>query len=314
MASNISRALNLRHLRAFIEVAHTGNFTRAADKLAISQPALTSTIHQLEALIDVELFQRTTRKVTLSPDGEEFLPTAERLINDFEQAILAVHANAKRRKGLVGIAVLPSIAIRLLPRVLENFRQSHPSIRVNLRDDNARGVQRQVLRNEVDFGISNLWEDRPELEYTPLFRDPVGAVLLADHPLAQEASPLPWSKLKGYSFAAMSHDTGVNALLNTTEGLPESVYSPDFEVLTLVALTGIIEAGLAVTALPKLAMPRFSEPGLVFKELTDPFVERQVFIITRKNEPLSKSAQIVLELLSAALAEPEQLLAKPIHI
>ncbi len=308
MASNISRALNLRHLRAFIEVAHTENFTRAADKLAISQPALTNTIHQLESLIGIDLFQRTTRKVTLTTDGKEFLPTAERLIDDFERAILALHANAKRRSGMVDIAVLPSIAIRLLPRVIDEFRQKHDSIKLNLRDDNARGVQRQVLNNEVDFGISNQWEERSELEYTPLFRDRLGAILLPDHPLAKGTSPLPWSKLEKYSFAAMSHDTGVNALLNATEGLPQSVYSPDFEVLTIVALAGIIEAGLAITALPKLAMPRLSEPGLVFRELTDPVVERQVYIITRKHDPLSKSAQVIHERLSVSLAEPEQLL------
>ncbi|MEH6575557.1 MAG: LysR substrate-binding domain-containing protein [Amphritea sp.] len=308
MASNISRVLNLRHLRAFVEVAHQGNFTRAADKLSISQPALTITIHQLEDLIGVELFRRTTRKVTLAPDGEDFLPTAERLIEDFEKAILAVHATAKRRSGVVDIAVLPSVAVRLLPRAIASFSESNPSIKVNLRDDNARGVHRQVRRNEVDFGISNQWEDHPELEFTPLFRDRVGAVLLPDHPLAKDTSPLPWDKLKDYSFAAMSHDTGINVLLNATEGLPESVYSPDYEVLTMAALAGIVEAGLAITALPKIAMPRLTEPSLVFRELIDPLVERQVYIITRKKEPLSKSAQIMLELLSTALAEPELLL------
>lgn len=308
MASNISRVLNLRHLRAFIEVAHQGNFTRAADKLAISQPALTITIHQLEDLIGVELFRRTTRKVTLSPDGEDFLPTAEHLIDDFEKAILSVYASAKRRSGVVDIAVLPSIAVRLLPRAIESFKQSNSSIKITLRDDNARGVHRQVRRNEVDFGISNQWENHPELEFTPLFRDRVGAVLLPDHPLAKDTTPLPWDKLKDYSFATMSQDTGVNVLLNATEGLPESVYSPDYEVLTMAALAGIVEAGLAITALPKLAMPRLTEPSLVFRELTDPVVDRQVYIITRKNEPLSKSAQAIQELLSTTLAEPERLL------
>ncbi len=308
MATSISRVLNLRHLRAFVEVAHQGNFTRAADKLAISQPALTITIHQLEDLIGVELFKRTTRKVSLAPDGEEFLPTAERLIEDFENAILSVHASARRRSGVVDIAVLPSIAVRLLPRAIESFRQSTPSIKVSLRDDNARGVHRQVRRSEADFGISNQWEEHPELEYTPLFRDRVGAVLLPDHPLANSTAPLPWHKLSDYPFAGMSQDTGVSVLLNSTEGLPDSVYSPDYEVLTMAALAGIVEAGLAVTALPELAVPRLSEPPLVFRELTRPVVERQVYIITRKNQPLSRSAQTIRELLATTLADPRALL------
>ena len=308
MTPNISRVLNLRHLRAFVEVAHQGSFTRAADKLAISQPALTITIHQLEDLIGVELFKRTTRKVSLAPDGEDFLATAERLIEDFENAILAVHASAKRRSGVVDIAVLPSIAVRLLPRAIESFKQSTPSIKVNLKDDNARGVHRQVRRNEADFGISNQWEEHPDLEFTPLFQDRVGVVLLPDHPLASGNAPLPWSKLKDYPFVGMSQDTGVNILLNATEGLPESVYSPDYEVLTMAALAGILEAGLAISALPELAVPRLTEPPLVYRQLVKPTVERQVYIITRKNQPLSKSAQTMRELLTVTLDDPRSLL------
>lgn len=308
MTINISRVLNLRHLRAFVEVAHQGSFTRAADKLSISQPALTITIHQLEDLIDVELFKRTTRKVTLAPDGEDFLPTAERLIEDFENAITRVHASAKRRSGVVDIAVLPSIAIKLLPRAIESFKQSAPSIKLNLRDDNARGVHRQVLNNEADFGISNQWEDNTELEFTPLFRDRVGVVLLPDHPLASSTAPLPWHKLKDCPFASMSKDTGVHAVLNAAEGLPESVYSPDYEVLTMAALAGIVEAGLAITALPEMAVPRLTEPPLVYRPLIKPVVERQVYIITRKNQPLSKSAQVMRELLTTSLTDPRNLL------
>jgi DNA-binding transcriptional LysR family regulator len=308
MTSKVSRVINLRHLRAFVEVAQRGSFTQAADRLAISQPALTITIHQLEELTGVELFIRTTRKVSLSPDGEEFLPTAKRLIEDFDNAITSLCCSAERRSGVVNIAVLPSIAIKLLPRIIENFKQSNPDIKVQLRDDNARGVHRQVRRNEADFGLSNRWEDHPDLEFTPLFRDRVGVVCLPSHPLAQKTGPVSWDKIKDHPFVTMSQDTGVNVLLNNTQGLPDSVYSPEYEVLTMAALAGIVEAGLAITALPAIAVPRMTDSPLVFRELINPVIERQIYIITRKNQQLSKAAHVMRDLLTAALAGSELLL------
>ncbi len=308
MAEILSRVLNLRHLRAFVAVAKKGSFTQAADKLSISQPALTITIHQLEDLIGVELFTRTTRKVTLSPDGEDFLPVAEHVIENFDSAIMGVHTAALRRSGTVSIAVLPSIAVKLLPKAIGSLKLSNPAIKVNLRDDNARGVHRQVRRGEADFGLSNQWGDHPDLEYTPLFRDRLGLVCLPNHPLAKGSGPVPWHKLKDYPFAGMSQDTGINVLINSTEGLPDSVYTPEYEVLTMAALAGIVEADLAITALPEQAVPRFTEPPLVYRELSQPVVERQVYIITRKNKPLSKAAQTMRSLLAEALADPHTLL------
>jgi DNA-binding transcriptional LysR family regulator len=289
--------LNLRHIRAFVEVAHQGSFRRAAEKLFVSQPALTITISQLEELVGVSLFNRTTRRINLTTDGENFLPIAERLVADFDRAISDLKQSAERRGGKVAIAVLPSLTINLLPDLLARFKGANPDIRVILRDDNARGVQRQVLDNESDFGISNRWEEDSELEYTPLTIDPVGLVCPADHPLGKSTKPLPWRKLEGFQFVGMSQDTGVHKLINAVEGCPESIRSPEYEVLTMAALGGILEARLAITVLPLLAVPSHMHPSLVFRKLTNPRVERELCVITRRDYPLSASAQKVRDML-----------------
>jgi DNA-binding transcriptional LysR family regulator len=290
-------SLTLRHLRAFVEIAHQGSFRRASEKLFLSQPALTVTINQLEELVGVRLFNRTTRRVNLTTDGEDFLPIAERLVADFERAISDLKKSAERRGGQVNIAVLPSLTINLLPELLARFKGTNPGIRIILRDDNAKGVQRQVLNNESDFGISNLWEMDSELEYTPLTHDPVGLVCPPDHPLGKSKGPLAWRKLEGLPFAGMSRDTGVHKLINTIEGCPESIRLPEYEVLTMAALGGILEAKLAITVLPLLAVPSYMHPALVFRRLIDPKVERELCIITRNNYPLSAAAQKVRDML-----------------
>ncbi|MCP4335307.1 MAG: LysR family transcriptional regulator [Gammaproteobacteria bacterium] len=290
-------SLTLRHIRAFVEVARQGSFRRAAEKLFISQPALTITISQLEELVGVSLFNRTTRRINLTTDGENFLPIAERLVADFDRAISDLKQSAERRDGKVSIAVLPSMTINLLPDLLARFKGTNPETRIVLRDDNARGVQRQVLNNESDFGISNRWEEDSELEFTPLTLDPIGLVCPPDHPLGKSTRSIGWRKLEDYQFVGMSQDTGVNKLINAIEGCPEAVRSPEYEVLTMAALGGILEARLAITVLPLLAVPSHMHPSLVFRKLTNPRVERELCVVTRRDYPLSASAQKVRDML-----------------
>jgi len=290
-------SLSLRHLRAFVEVARQGSFRRAAEKLHLSQPALTITINQLEELVGVKLFNRTTRRVNLSIDGEDFLPIAERLVTDFGRAITDLKTSAERREGKVAIAVLPSLTINLLPGLLARFKDANPEMRVTLRDDNARGVQRQVLNNESDFGISNRWEEDSELEFTSLTVDPVGLVCPPDHPLGKSTKPLAWRKLEKLPFVGMSQDTGVHKLISAIEECPESIRSPEYEVLTMAALGGILQARLAITALPLLAVPGHMHPALVFRKLTHPRIERELCIITRRDYPLSVHAQKIRDML-----------------
>ena len=119
----------LRELEAFLGVARLGSFTRAARSLNMSQPALTVRIRHLEEALGVRLLDRTTRSVTLTQVGREFLPVVERVIGE----ITAVAVNARelvgKRRGLVTVAALPSIASKLLPEMLAAFKAQHPGSR-----------------------------------------------------------------------------------------------------------------------------------------------------------------------------------------
>lgn len=284
-------AVNLRHLRAFIAVARDGNFTRAAEHLLLSQSALTVTIRQLEEELGVSLFNRTTRQVTLTVDGENFLESAERVVRDFEEAITGVRQSAAQRGGQVSIAVLPSVAIRLLPDILQRFHESYPDIRITLRDDNGRGVHRQVLDRDADFGVSNIWQSYPELEFTPLTADRFGLVCRRDDPLAEGEAPLNWSMIDEQRLFVMAADTGVYTALYESPEFAERFRSPAGEVLAMVTLIEMVRAGLGVTVLPQLARPAPSEPDLIFRKLVNPVISRNLCLIRRRNEALSPGAR-----------------------
>ncbi len=308
MGKNLGKSIALRHIRAFVEVAEQSSFTAAADILAISQPALTTTINQLEDLLETPLFIRTTRSVELTEIAREFLPVAKSFVSDFDRQINAVFELGKRSGGQVKIAVLPSLAISILPKAIKLFSEIHPNISVHIRDDNAKGVHRQMLGNESDFGITNMWGEDNQLKFTPLFQDRVGAICHHDHELAKSKSGVDWKKLEKHNFVGMSGDTGVNAMLRSIPNLPQCVSIPQYEVLTMVALTSLIHANLAITALPALAVPHMVDPPLKFTKLRNPTVWRQICLVKRKTGHLSTSAELLRTFLQSTLSKPWELI------
>src|SRR5262245_57170737 len=110
-----SLSLTIRHLRSFLSVSRHKNSTRPALKLSTSQPSLTMTIRQLEDIVGASLFDRTTRSVTLTPEGADFVAAAERLVFDFDLAVENIQATAMHRRDRISIAHVHSIAVAVIP-------------------------------------------------------------------------------------------------------------------------------------------------------------------------------------------------------
>jgi LysR family carnitine catabolism transcriptional activator len=295
--------ITLNHLRTFVVVARHGSFNRAADELSRSQPAVTLAIKQLEGYIGLKLFERTTRKVTPTTAGEKFIPSAERLLREFDMAIYDVTATADCRSGHVSMSVLPSVATRLLPKIISQFTKKYPDISVHLSDTNAQGVQRSVERNEVDFGIGSLWHPNSKLEFNPLLEDKFEFVCHRDHPLARKGLPVSWSQLQGLSFLG----TGL------THALKKQCYigNPKFEFSTTTTLFAMLRANLGVTVLPSLAIPR--DDDLVSLPMIDPVETREICVIFRQDWTLSPAANAMMEELTEhlpALAQQLKLTVK----
>lgn len=299
--------VTLKHLQAFVTVAREGSFTQAAKQLALSQPALTIQVNQFEEELGVRLFDRTTRRVALTDNGAEFLPAAQRLLDDFEAAIADVREVAQRHRGRVGVATLPSIAVRLMPRIVADFQAAFPGVSVHLHDANASGVQRHVRLKEVDFGLASMWEPDQDLEFETVLTDAFGLVCRDDHPLAAGTGPVAWQELAGHSFLGLAPDTGIRPLVRAAEGLPENVHQPQVEVSNIATLEGMLMAGIGISALPELALPDQYKDRLVFRPLVEPEMTRAICLITRRGRSLSPAAQsmrdMILERLSQRAAD-----------
>lgn len=281
-------------------VARHGSFNRAADELSRTQPAITLAIKQLEGYIGLKLFERTTRRVAPTTAGEKFIPVAERLLREFDMAIYDVTATADCRSGHVSLSVLPSVATRLLPEIISEFSVKYPDISIHLSDNNARGVQKSVEQNEVDFGIGSLWHPNSKLEFIPLLEDAFEFVCHRDHPLARDRSVVRWRQLEGLSFLG----TGLTHALK----MQKYIGNPKFEFSTTTTLFAMLKANLGVTVLPSLAIPQDDE--LVSIPMVDPVETREICVILRQDWTLSPAAKAIMEVLSdkmPLLAEKLQL-------
>lgn len=298
-------ALNIgfKHVSAFVAVARSESFSRAAESLNLSQPTLTTTIQHLEASLGLLLFDRTTRRVALTVEGERFLPIAEKLIGDFETAVVDLRETAKGKRGRVRIAALPGFAARVMPTVVKDFSARHPNVAVQLRDGNDLSIIRHVKSGDVDFGIgSTLFEDG-ELFCQELTRDPLGLVCRAADSLGRSYKPIRWQDIADQPFIGFSADTGIRKAIDTLENLPANAVSPLYEASSTITMEALLEAGLGVTAMFRLGAPRGRNRKLTFRPLIEPASERSIATIRLAERSLSPVAAAMHDCLIEHLAK-----------
>jgi LysR family carnitine catabolism transcriptional activator len=295
--------IDVHQLRSFVTVARLGNFTRAAERLNLSQPSLSLHVGQLERELGLRLFDRSTRSVALTRAGEDFLPTAERLLEDFQSALATVADLAARRRGRVAVAVLPSVAAELLPRAIAALRRHHPDIGVSLRDDVAEHIPARVRSGEVDFGLGAIYGLDADLAGAPLLADELIAVF-SRRAGAALAARTNWRTLASHPFVAMSRDSSVRRLTDQAFARNGLTLEPAFEAKYLSTAIGIVANGLGVAALPSSVMSMVHQAGLSHAEIQAPTMKRRIGIITRHGRSLSPAAQALVMALKSASAIP----------
>ena len=176
--------VELKHLRSFVAVAEERNFTRAAERLHLAQPALSVHIRQLEERMGVQLVERTTRRVALTPAGEALLERSRALLDGVADAVQLARDAALGRTGRLRVGLLATAALDLTPAALRAFAADVPGAQVSVQDvrfdDPSGGVR------DGDTDIALIWTpvDERGIDVELLFEEPRVAILASDHPLA----------------------------------------------------------------------------------------------------------------------------------
>ena len=289
--------LSTRELRAFVALAEQRNFTRAASLCHLSQPAFSALIQALEANLGGRLFERSTRHVSMTAEGEAFLEAALRLLKDADAAIEGVRDHVARRRGRVAIAILPSLAAGWLPPLLARFHLAHPGIELDVADVLSDECLERVRSGRADFALASSRTDAPELRTERFCSDDFHVVFPQDHALAQKAGAVRLSELHTFPIVQLARSSSVRQYVEAAIYPHRMRTVMELEQLSTVAR--MVKAGLGITIVPSLTLFHFEQEGLAARRIQSAGLRRQVFLIRRSDRALSSAAQGLHALLMA---------------
>lgn len=298
----MAEAFGIPEVEAFVRIVDCASFKRAAAEMLLTQSALTQRLKKLEGALGARLVDRTTRAVAPTAVGRVFLPSARRLLQQFEQTAAGIRGVIEVAGGQVTVASLISVATYALPPVLRRFAGEHPRVGVRILDESEQEIVQHVHAGEAEFAVDMLTgPPEPDLAVTALADDPFVLACREDHPLA-DGGPVEWAALSEMPVIALGSRSGTSRLVNAQ--LAAGGRSPAWrhEVQHLSTLVGLLEAGLGVGIVPRMAMAGLAAHRLVARPLTGPGLSRRLVLVERRGATLSPAAAALKALVAEALA------------
>lgn len=287
----------LADLRAFVAVGELSSFAAAAKTLHLSQPALSRRISHLEEMLDVRLFDRTSRRVQLTAMGQRFLAQVRHAIKDLDRSVVDLQDVAHLEAGDVTVGCVFSAVQHFLPSVMRVFSEQHPHVLIRIIEEGADEVLASVKKGAADFALGYTGMQDPDVQFTALFKEVYVLACRADHSLAVRKS-VRWNELTRHPYALVSQESGNRVLIDQALAYVKGLPRPVCEVRHVSTLIGVVENGLAVAIVPELALPR--EKGTVTGvRLEQPEISRTMGLIQRSNRTLSPAALKFFQLLIA---------------
>ncbi|MCS3799253.1 LysR family transcriptional regulator [Niastella sp. OAS944] len=182
-------------LKVFYTVARRLNFTKAAEELFITQPAVTKHIHEIETYYKTQLFQRNGTKIKLTSAGTALLAHTEQLFAIYRNIEVDLAAINENVKGTLRIGASTTVAQYVLPKYLASFKQKFPDIKIALTTNNTEYIENALIANKIDFGIIEGQSKRPQLKYATFLKDEMVLCTRVGNPLLKKQS-VPLAALK----------------------------------------------------------------------------------------------------------------------
>jgi LysR family cyn operon transcriptional activator len=289
--------MELRHVRYFLAIAETRSFTRAAEKLHVTQPTLSHQIKQLEQQIGTVLFERGVKEIDLTAAGQLFKPYCERILKEVDSSMLAISELAGLMRGSLRVGVFHSFSHSVLPPILSEFALRYPGVRVTAQLVPRNDLERQLVNGELDFAISYLYEPHDQIVTEPLFEEEVVFIVGSMHSHAGRKS-MPMRELATLPLVLLTAEFGARQFIDryfADNGLTPHV------VLDMNAIEPILATIRHSRLATVLAPGAIADPsGLHLVKLTDPVPKRSVGLMWRRNGHHSAAALRMAEMIRAA--------------
>lgn len=260
--------MEFRHLRAFVALAEERHYGRAAQRLAMTQPPLTTAIQQLEATVGARLFERSSRGVALTAAGSAFLPRARTLL---QQAAAAAREARDVGQGLAGqlrVGFAGTVLYRGLPEVLRRFGAAHPRLRLTLQELSSAEQLAELVQDRLDLGFVHTSRVPAGFSQIRVSSQAFVACVPAAHALAAGQGALALPQLSGEPFALVMRAVSPDYHDRILAACADAGFEPEpgYELRHWLSVVSVIAQGLAVGLVPA-ALQQAGLPGVVFRPL-----------------------------------------------
>ena len=294
--------MDLRRLEVFVAVAQERNFTRAARQLHLSQSAVSQQIAALEVEIDAQLFDRSRRRVALTPAGVALVEWANRLLADGAAAQRAVTAAQGRMTGTLRIAASLTVATYLLPQPLAELARTYPEVRIFVRVENTEHVAIALHDGHADIGLVEGELNPDGLELEVLRQDELVVIAPFGHRFADD-DEIEFAQLTAEPFVSRERGSGTRQVADAA--LRRAGYVPE-QLRTIAELSGIepikavVEAGLGIAIVSALSIRReLQQQTLIARPIRGVVMRRELAAVFAARQPALPVARELVRLLRA---------------
>lgn len=284
--------ITLRQLQAFLAVIDRGSFSEAAESMHLSQAALSGLIKELESRLGVRLFNRSTRRVSVSDVGSAFEPQVRRVLATLEEALESVVNLREVHRGVVRVAAPETLSCTLLPQLIASYAARHPGVNVRFEDVPIEEVIASLHSggSDVGFGPAGVPVD-DNIEVQPLFVDALWVALRRDDPLARHRT-VTWKALQERTMINYMPNLAVNVLSN----IPSRHHPRDImSVHRVNTALSMLQVRSGFVLCPSMARPLVEGFNLTFVPVRQPTVTWQVAVFSRGRELLSPAVESFLD-------------------
>ncbi len=275
-----------RRLQVFHTVARLLSFTKAAEELHMTQPAVTFQVRQLEEQFNTRLFDRTHNRISLTDAGSRVFKYAEQIFLLYGEMDNSVRELTGDISGVLVLGASTTIAEYMLPVLLGDFKAKYPDVTIRLKVANTDGIVSQVENNEIDLGVVEAPVNNKNLMVEECRTDHLVVIVPPGHELANEKS-IPIGKIIEYPFICREEGSGTREVMIESmqaAGINPSDMRIAMELGSLEAIKGAVESGMGVSILSKATLIKELKLGTLVAIDTDPPIHRPFSFVHQKQK------------------------------
>ncbi len=288
-------AVTIRHIRIFLEVCRTMNVTRAAENLYMTQPAVSRSIHEIEQVYGVRLFERLNQRLYLTDSGRRMRAYAVHIVDTFDQMERELSDGDER--GMLRIGASITLGNYELPGVVRRMKQERPSLRLQATVANVDTLKEMLLDNRLDLAMIEAPIEHRDLTGEPFSRDELVLILPPNHTLLQK-DRLTLADVAACDLLLREKGSSGRAFLDTVFEAHDLSVSPLWESASTEALVRAVAAGIGLSILPERLVRRALASGAVLtRPIEGASLARTCHIVWHRNKYLSPSLKLLIGLI-----------------